>query len=196
MSISALHAVLRAIEQSTLYTGAIAFYGLYPIITSFIYIVTAVIYYFRRPLRPPEIPEHELPFVSIIVPAYCEESVIERSIEGVLQLDYPTFELIVVNDGSTDGTADKVRKYLYDPRVRLIDKKINEGKAMALNDAILCARAEIILIMDADAVPDERLIRAMVPHFRHGRVGAVAGNPRVRNVRNLLCKLQAVEFSS
>src|SRR5262249_29661975 len=107
-----------------------------------------------------------------------------------------TFELVVVNDGSTDRTAEKVRKYLYDSRVRLVDKKVNEGKAMALNDAILCARAELILIMDADAVPDEKLLRRMVPHFQSGRVGAVAGNPRVRNAHNLLTKLQAVEFSS
>jgi len=195
-NILTVHAILRAIEASPVYVVAIAFYGLYPIITSFIYIVTAVVYHFRRPQKPPEIAEHELPFVSVIVPAYCEESVIERSIEGVLQLDYPSFELIVVNDGSTDATADRVRKYLYDPRVRLIDKQVNEGKAMALNDGILCARAELILIMDADAVPDERLLRAMIPHFRFGRVGAVAGNPRVRNAHNFLCKLQAVEFSS
>jgi poly-beta-1,6-N-acetyl-D-glucosamine synthase len=196
MNIAALHGVLRAIEDSTFYTAAVAFYGLYPIITSFIYIVTAVIYYYRRPMKPPVVAEHELPFVSIIIPAYCEESVIERSIEGVLQLDYPNFELIVVNDGSTDQTARKVRKYLDDSRVRLLDKKVNEGKAMALNDAILCARFELILIMDADAVPDERLLRTMVPHFHMGRVGAVAGNPRVRNANNVLSRLQAVEFSS
>jgi biofilm PGA synthesis N-glycosyltransferase PgaC len=193
---STIYTVIRTIEDSSLYTVAIAFYGLYPIITSLIYIVTAVLYYFRRPVASPDLPENELPFVSVIIPAYCEENVIERSIEGVLQLDYPTFELIVVNDGSTDRTADKVRKYLHDPRVRLVDKKVNEGKAMALNDAIICARAELILIMDADAVPDEKLLRRMVPHFQSGRVGAVAGNPRVRNANNVLSKLQAVEFSS
>src|SRR5262249_37204301 len=125
-NISTVHMILRAIEASPAYVAAIAFYGLYPILTSFIYIVTAVIYHFRRPLRAPELAEHELPFVSVIIPAYNEENVIERSIEGVLQLDYPTFELVVVNDGSTDRTADRIRRFLYDPRVRLLDKHVNE----------------------------------------------------------------------
>jgi len=187
---------LSAIEATTGYTVAVGFYGLYPIITSMIYVATAIIYYMRgkKELRP--LLEHELPPVSVILPAYREGAVINRSIEGVLALDYPRFELIVVNDGSTDDTADKVRSYLYDPRVRLLDKKFNEGKAMALNDAILCARHELILIMDADAVPDSQLLRKMVPHFQSARVGAVAGNPRVRNSHNLLCRLQAIEFSS
>src|SRR6185436_19458367 len=159
-----------------LYMAAICFYGLYPIATSCIYILTGAVYYMRRPLTAPQLPEDELPFVTLIIPAYCEEKVIERSIEGVLELDYPNFELIVVNDGSSDATVDKVRGFLHDPRVRLLDKTINEGKAVALNDAILCASGELIVIMDADAVPDKKLLRNMVPHFQSARVGAVAGN--------------------
>src|SRR5688572_20077377 len=102
MDWSNLNSTLSAIEAHAGYTAAIAFYGLYPIITSMIYVATAVIYYLRRPGQPDLIPEHELPPVSVVLPAYCEEAVIERSIEGVLALDYPLFELIVVNDGSTD----------------------------------------------------------------------------------------------
>jgi len=196
MNLSAIHEFLRTIENTMAYTAVISFYGLYPIITCFIYIVTAIIYALRRKQNPHEIASRDLPFVSVIIPAYCEEDVIERSIEGVLRLDYPAFELIVVNDGSPDGTADKVRRFLDNPRVRLIDKKVNEGKAMAMNDAILCAGAELILVMDADAVPDTQLLRAMVPHFDSARVGAVAGNPRVRNANNMLSRLQAIEFSS
>jgi poly-beta-1,6-N-acetyl-D-glucosamine synthase len=193
-----LHETLLAIESSAGYSALIGFYGLYPIITSFIYMVTAVLYYLRRKqtIAEHDVPDKELPFVSVIIPAYCEEDVIEKSIEGVLNLDYPSFELIVVNDGSSDRTADKVRGFLGDRRVRLIDKRVNEGKAMGLNDAIMCAGAELILIMDADAVPDRQLLRKMTPHFRSARVGAVAGNPRVRNADNLLSRLQAIEFSS
>jgi biofilm PGA synthesis N-glycosyltransferase PgaC len=196
MSIETLHSALGSIEDTFLYSLAIGFYGFYPIVTSFIYVVTAVVYHLRRPATATPLPEDELPFVSIIVPAFCEEAVIERSIEGILQIDYPSFELIVVNDGSTDGTAERVRRFFPDRRVRLLDKKMNEGKAMALNDAILCAGAELILIMDADAVPDKMIVRNMVPHFQSARVGAVAGNPRVRNTKRLLCRLQAIEFSS
>jgi len=189
--------VITTIEDTWFYTGMVAFYGLYPVLTSSVYVLTAFIYFARRPAKPvQELPENELPFVSVVIPAYCEEAVIGESIAGVLNMDYPIFEVIVVNDGSSDGTADVVRSFLKNKRVRLIDKKTNEGKAMALNDALMCARAELVLIMDADAVPDPNLLRAMVPHFRWGRVGAVAGNPRVRNAGNLLCRLQAIEFSS
>ncbi|HEX4996960.1 MAG TPA: glycosyltransferase [Terriglobia bacterium] len=196
MTWTTLDHALSAIESTTAYMVAVAFYGLYPIITSLIYVATAFIYYARRPIQPAALADADLPPVTVIVPAYCEGEVIERSVEGVLTLDYPRFELIVVNDGSTDDTADKVRVFLSDSRVRLLDKKVNEGKAMALNDAILCARHELILIMDADAVPDRQLLRKMVPHFQSARVGAVAGNPRVRNASNLLSRLQAIEFSS
>jgi poly-beta-1,6-N-acetyl-D-glucosamine synthase len=194
--LEAIHDMLRAFENTWFYSMAIGFYGLYPIVTCLVYVVTAVIYHFRRPQTAPQLEDGELPFVSIIVPAYCEADVIEHTMTHVLQLNYPNFELIVVNDGSTDKTAEKIKGLLGDPRVRLLDKSINEGKAMALNDGILCAGGELVLIMDADATPDRQLIRKMVPHFRSARVAAVAGNPRVRNASNVLTQLQAVEFSS
>jgi len=191
-----LQDTLTAIEASRSYTIAITFYGLYPLITCFMYIVTAIIFFVRRPERPKPLSEADLPFVSVVLPAYCEEDVIEHSIEGILRLNYPRFELLIVNDGSTDKTLEKIRPFLKDPRVRLLNKITNEGKAMALNDAILCSKGELIMAMDADAVPDAELLRAMVPHFLSPRVAAVAGNPRVRNANNLLTQLQAVEFSS
>jgi biofilm PGA synthesis N-glycosyltransferase PgaC len=191
-----LQQTLNAIEASNMYTAAIVFYGLYPLMTCFIYIVTAIIYYFRRPMRAKSLLDADLPFVSVLLPAYCEEDVIEHSIKGILNLDYPRFELLIINDGSTDKTSEKVRPFLSNPKVRFLDKVSNEGKAMALNDGILCSKGELIMVMDADAVPDPGLLRAMVPHFKSARVAAVAGNPRVRNATNLLSKLQAIEFSS
>ena len=70
-------------------------------------------------------------------------------------------------------------------RIRVLHKRVNEGKAMALNDAVRVARGEILVVMDADARPDPGLLRAMVPHFRFPRVGGVTGNPRVENTRQL-----------
>ena len=81
-------------------------------------------------------------------------------------------------------------------RVRLIAKAVNEGKAMAMNDAIPCLRGEIVLIMDADAVPDPQILRWMVPHFASARVAGVTGNPRVANRETFLSQLQVVEFTS
>src|SRR5262245_38398675 len=122
---------ITIIEDTWFYTVAVAFYGLYPILTSLVYVITAFIYFVRRPAKPVmELPENELPFVSVVIPAYCEEAVIGESIRGVLDMDYPIFEVIVVNDGSSDRTADVVRRFLKNKRVRLIDKKTNEGKAM------------------------------------------------------------------
>jgi biofilm PGA synthesis N-glycosyltransferase PgaC len=82
------------------------------------------------------------------------------------------------------------------PPIRLIQKRHNEGKAMALNDAIPCLAGELVLILDADAYPDPDLLRYMVPHFRSARVGAVTGNPKVANRETFLAKLQMIEFTS
>ncbi|HEU4364379.1 MAG TPA: glycosyltransferase, partial [Candidatus Krumholzibacteria bacterium] len=67
---------------------------------------------------------------------------------------------------------------------------------MALNDGLRCAAGEIVLIMDADAIPDPNILRFVAPHFKHPRVGAVTGNPRVFNRDTLLSKLQAIEFTA
>jgi biofilm PGA synthesis N-glycosyltransferase PgaC len=111
-------------------------------------------------------------------------------------VDYPNFEVIVINDGSTDRTVEIVKPFLRDPRFRLLDKRVNEGKAMALNDAIPLARGELLVIIDSDALPDRALLTHMAPHFDSARLAAVAGNPRVLNRRTVLAKLQAIEFSS
>jgi poly-beta-1,6-N-acetyl-D-glucosamine synthase len=81
-------------------------------------------------------------------------------------------------------------------RVRLITKSRNEGKAMAMNDALPCLKGDIVLIMDADACPDPQILRWMVPHFASPRVAAVTGNPRVANRLTFLSKLQVIEFTS
>jgi biofilm PGA synthesis N-glycosyltransferase PgaC len=80
--------------------------------------------------------------------------------------------------------------------VRLVRKRLNEGKALALNDALPLVNGEVVLTLDADASPDPMILRRIVPHFRSARVAAVTGNPRVRNFDSFLARLQAIEFSS
>jgi biofilm PGA synthesis N-glycosyltransferase PgaC len=184
------------IEGSPIYTAMLAYFGLYPIITSLVWMISALVYFKRRDRQPAQRDDSDSPFVSIVIPAYCEEQMIGEALAGALRLDYPSFEIIVIDDGSTDRTAERVKPFLRDPRVRLISKSVNEGKAMGLNDALPCMRGELFVIMDADAIPDRMMLRHLVPHFRSARVGAVAGNPRVRNRNSILAKLQAVEFSS
>jgi len=102
----------------------------------------------------------------------------------------------VVNDGSPDNTAAVVRRYVHTGVVRLLDKTVNEGKAMGLNDALPLCRGEIVVVLDADIVVTPCVLRALVPHFETSRVGAVTGNPRVANRGSLLRNLQTLEFAS
>jgi poly-beta-1,6-N-acetyl-D-glucosamine synthase len=189
--------VLRWLAETPPYAVALGFVATYPIVTGVMWTLTSLIFWGRNERVPPEPDSGEQPFVSVVVAAYCEEDVIDGTLEALLSLDYPNYEVIVVDDGSPDRTAALVRaRMVADDRLRLIEKRRNEGKAMALNDAIPVTRGEIIAIVDADIRPRPDVLRHMVPHFRHGRVAAVAGNPQVTNTRSLLAKLQATEFAS
>lgn len=86
--------------------------------------------------------------ISVIIPLYNKEKIIERTIQSVLSQDYDDFELIVVNDGSTDNSAEIVRK-VQDSRLRLIDQE-NGGPSKARNRGVCCAKGDWILFLDAD----------------------------------------------
>ncbi|MFQ5510210.1 MAG: glycosyltransferase [Candidatus Krumholzibacteriia bacterium] len=193
-----LVSVVESIQRNPFYLVILVFFAWYPIFTSVVWVATSVVFYMRRERRRGFNPADARyqPLVTVLFAAYNEEDHIEATIEGVLAIDYPRYEIVVVNDGSTDDTMKKIVPYAKQGKVRLIHKHLNEGKAMALNDAIPRTRGEIILIIDADAVPDVKILKRMVPHFQSPRVGAVTGNPRVANRSSLLSKLQAIEFTS
>jgi poly-beta-1,6-N-acetyl-D-glucosamine synthase len=193
-----LEAVFRAIETTPAYTAALIFFALYPVISSIMWTSTASAYWFRREFRRrvEPLPMGTPPSVSVIVPTHCEELHIEETLDACLRLDYPDFEVVVVDDGSTDGTVERVMRYVSERKVRLIAKRQNEGKAMALNDAIHCVSAEIVFIIDADAAPEPDALRYLVPHFASPRVAAVTANPRVVERDTLLEKMQTMEFTS
>lgn len=197
---------LLAIQTSRAYWVVLIFFAAYPIVTSIMWIITALLFRWRwENATPPPAPQEmrdgapaqrPQPFVSVLVPAHNEEAVIARSVAAMLALDYPAFEVIVIDDGSTDGTVAALLPLLADKRLRLVQKGANEGKAMAMNDALPLARGEILLALDADAEPDSQLLQWVVPHFDSPRVAAVTGNPRVLNTTTFLARLQSVEFSS
>ena len=203
IDLSSVVDVLRAIDASVPYRAALVFYGAYPIAMACVWIVLSIAFARRRERKvsagaaePPAMPPGPPLFVSVVIPAHKEGETIGRTLDALLAVDYPAYEVIVVNDGSPDNTADVVRRYLDTGIVRLLDKTVNEGKAMGLNDAIPLCRGEIVVVLDADIVVTPGVLHALVPHFGSPRVGAVTGNPRVANRGTLLRNLQTLEFAS
>lgn len=137
-----------------------------------------------------------LPPVTILVPAYNEGAVIQGSIRSLLELDYPRYEILVIDDGSKDDTYVKAAAYEGDrgkAAVRVITKP-NGGKARALNTGIAAATHDFILCMDGDSALHPQTLRRAVRHFEDPNIGAVAGSVKVVNRTNLLSSLQALEY--
>ena len=189
--------LLSWFAATPLYAVMLAFVAAYPLFTGVMWTLTSLVFYLRNEREgTPAPPAAPPPFVSVVVAAFDEEAVIESTLEALLAMDYPAFEIVVVDDGSTDATAALLRPYAAAGRIRLIEKRVNEGKAMALNDAIPVTRGEIVTIVDADIRPSPHTLSHLVGHFSDGRVAAVAGNPQVTNTGSLLAKVQATEFAS
>ncbi len=151
----------------------------------------------RRRIAYPTAGEMSLP-VSVLLAAYNERGVIARTLRSVLDSDYPVLEVVVVDDGSTDGTADVVRQVAAaDPRVRLVVQS-NAGKAHALNNGLSQIQGDYVVTLDADTILARHTITNLVRHFAldaEGTMGAVAGVVRVGNrTRNLLTRWQALEY--
>lgn len=137
-----------------------------------------------------------LPMVSIVIPAYNEGIVIQAAIRYLLQLDYINYEIIVVDDGSSDDTYEQalaVSREGHRVPIRVVTQR-NGGKADALNTGASHARGELILNMDGDTKLTMDSLRHAVKHFEDPRIGAVAGNVKVLNRENLLTNLQALEY--
>jgi peptidoglycan-N-acetylglucosamine deacetylase len=142
---------------------------------------------------PPSRPDYQ-PKVTVLVPAYNEEAVICDTIRSSLSSDYPKLEILVVDDGSTDRTAELVRaNFGRDPRVRLL-LQTNNGKPSALNHGLSEATGEVIISIDADTIVDSNAIPLLVRHFADPQVGAVAGNVKVMNRNRWLTRWQALEY--
>jgi len=196
-----LYTAIVNLEASRFYLALLIYFAWYPLTTSVMWIFTSLLFYRRREAGPKEAlaafyETSEQPSVSFLIPAYNEEANIARTLEGVLAVDYPNFEVVVIDDCSSDQTLREIKPFLADPRLRLVQKKVNEGKAMALNDAIPISTGELIFVMDADAVPSPNILNWLIPHFKYPRCAAVTGNPRVDNRESFLAKLQAIEFAS
>lgn len=172
----------------------------YPAIMSMAWIVGGIMFYISNERRKP-LPLNKTPMVSILVPCYNEADTIENTVRELSKIHYPNYEIIVINDGSSDNTEEVAYKLLdtYE-KMRFINLKENNGKANALYLGLIAANGEILVGVDSDSYLMPDALDYFVPHFTNPyngeRVGAVTGNPRVRNRNSLLAKLQLCEYAS
>ena len=174
----------------------------YPIVMSFFWISGGLYYYLRRERHAPPRTEPpalaDAPLVSILIPCHNEGDNVHETIGAAMAQRYPDFEVIAINDGSRDDTAEKLNALaLQYPLLRVVHLDRNLGKANAMRMGALAARSEYLVCIDGDALLDEYATHWMVWHLCSGqRVGAVTGNPRIRNRSTLLGRLQVGEFAS
>lgn len=155
----------------------------------------------RKALKTPKIKnENFKPFVSIMIPAHNEESVIAHTIKTVLNLDYPNFEIIAIDDRSTDNTAsvlkDLEKQYPSKVIAFIRPKDAFPGKSAVLNDALKFAKGEAILVFDADATMEPNFLTNLVYELEPKDVGAVQARKVVRNKdTNFLTRCQNNEMT-
>jgi len=137
------------------------------------------------------------PAVAVLIPAYNEAKVIERTVGSVLDSDYKNLRVIVIDDGSTDATLEVTRTAFQNEiaagRVMVLTKP-NSGKADALNFGLEQVTEELFVGIDADTLVAPDAISKLVPHFSNPRVAAMAGNAKVGNRVNLWTRWQALEY--
>ena len=132
--------------------------------------------------------------VSVLIPAFNEAKVIAASVRQILASTHRKVRIIVIDDGSTDGTSDVVRaSFAGDQRVSLVTTQ-NGGKARAINFGLAHADGDIIVVLDADTQFEPQTISRLVRWFADPAVGAVAGNAKVGNRLNMLTRWQALEY--
>jgi len=171
----------------------------YPLFMAIFWITGALLFYVRREKYDTTIPELEVhPRVAILVPCHNEALCIRDVIYHLNENNYPNFEIIAINDGSSDTTGEILEELAGEiERLRVVTLTRNYGKAMALRAGAMASTGEFLMCIDADALLDKDALFWMMRHFLDGpRVGAVTGNPRVSNRNSLLARIQIGEFSA
>lgn len=188
------------------FTGDILlnFVFFYPLFMSSLWIVGGLYFWLHwerhwpwgKNVTPPALEGH--PLISIIVPCFNEGRNVEETLRHALMQNYRNIEVIAVNDGSSDDTAQVLDEMSEQyPKLRVVHLAQNQGKAVALRMGALAARSEYLVCIDGDALLDANAVAYLVsPLIEHPRVGAVTGNPRIRTRSTLTGRIQVGEFSS
>ncbi len=175
----------------------------YPVFMAYLWMMGAIIFYLRfersRAYQMGTVPSLvKYPPVSILIPCYNEAENIRETLAALLRQNYPNFEIIAINDGSKDNTLEVLQELATQhPQLRVVNLDTNQGKAMGLKTAALLANSEYLICIDGDALLASDAIVWMLRHFlANPTVGAVTGNPRIRNRSTLLGRIQVGEFSA
>ncbi len=135
------------------------------------------------------------PSVAIIVPCYNEEKTLSATLTSLLALEYPQgkLEVVVVDDGSKDGTRELAKRFETDARIKVVHKQ-NGGKHTAMNVGLAHTQAELIGCLDADSVVKSDALLRVIPIFDNAEVAAVTPGIHVKETNNLLQHMQKVEY--
>jgi len=182
---------------------SVVFIGLVVLITAYLirhYIFTITALYHKKRISPYSNEKAYEPTVSILIPAYNEEDVIERILQRMKELTYPKdkFEVIVIDDASADRTGEKAerfaRNYRFITVVHRAPTEGDRGKQEALNFGLKYASGDLVYCFDADYYPQRNIIQKLNVHFKDPKTGAVQGRVRVLNeARSIITKLVALE---
>lgn len=135
------------------------------------------------------------PSVSVLMPAYNEQEVVEGAIKSTLDIDYDNLEIVFVDDGSEDNTFSIAQKFQDDPKINLIQHSENKGKGEALNTALENTDSDYIIVQDADSQLEGELIRKAVSEMtREKNVGAVIASIRPLEAESFVQNLQVIEY--
>ncbi len=176
----------------------LAFVALYPVCTAALWIAGGLLFRLLEERDAVGKPEGGWPGVSVLIPAFNEEAVIGTCVAAAIASDYPEFEVLVLDDGSTDGTeAAVIEASAGDPRCRVIRDPVNHGKADRLNDGFRQARHELVAVTDADTHMHPQALKLLVARMsRSPLLAAVAGAPHVTNRGRFLLAMQILEAAS
>lgn len=171
---------------------------LYPLVMAWTWMIGGVWFFLKYEFRSRPLPEPSQEGATIIIPCFNEDEQVRETIRYALQTQYPNFEVIAVNDGSSDRTADILDELAeHHEQLRVVHLANNQGKAFALKSGAMVSQYEYLICIDGDALLHPHAVLWMMHHllnFNH--VGAVTGNPRIINRSSILGKLQVGEFSS
>ena len=169
-----------------------AFCFYYPLFMAYLWMSGGLYYYlhYERKDPPPDKPPPLLhyPAVSILVPCHNVGENISEPVAALQALDYPEYEILLIDDGSTDDTGAHLERLAQsDDRIRVVRLARNQGKAVGLNTAAALARHDYFLCIDGDSLVDSHCLNWMMRHLLGSpRVGAVTGNPRIRTRSTLI----------